>query len=97
MAQTNAPDGYLPYRLFSYSDRKRVCTLRPEQVVGIVVSHRNAQWRAEITLRENLVEVEFGDEEVTARGFERELRNFVEADALRNQHNAALRKGRTDG
>jgi hypothetical protein len=95
MTQVENPDGYLPYRLFAYSDRGRACFIRPEQVVGATVDYRNAHWLVEITLRENLIELKFdGDEETNARVFLSRLHTFLEADALRNQHNAAMKKGK---
>jgi hypothetical protein len=95
MAQVATPDGYLPYRLFTYSDRGRACFIRPEQVVGSTVDYRNEHWLVEITLRENLMELSFGaDEQGTARHFVSRLHAFLEEDALRNQHNAALKKGK---
>jgi hypothetical protein len=94
--QVTTTDGYLPYRLFTYSDRGRACSVRPEQVVGITLDYRNEQWLAEITLRENLMEMRFdGTEENDARVFVSRLHAFLEEDALRNQHNAALKKGKT--
>src|SRR3954452_18583566 len=90
------PDGYLPYRLFTYADRGRACFIRPEQVVSATVDYRNERWSVEITLRENLIELKFGaDEENAARSFTSRLHDFLEADARRNQHNAALKKGKT--
>ena len=96
MAQVEMPDGYMPYRLFTYSDRNRAGIIRPEQVVGTVMDYRNEKWIVEITLRENVIEVSFDrSEEADARDLVSRLHAFLEADALRNQHNAALKKGKT--
>src|SRR5580692_6622310 len=93
--QVETPDGYLPYRLFAYSDRNRAGFIRPEQVVGTVMDYRNGKWIVEITLRENLIEVTFDpDEETAGRDLVSRLHEFLEADARRNQHNAALKKGK---
>jgi hypothetical protein len=90
------PVGHLPYRLFTYSDRGRASFVRPEQVVGSTVDYRNERWIVEITLRDNLMELKFGpNEEGAAREFVSRLHDFLEEDALRNQHNAALRKGKS--
>jgi hypothetical protein len=96
MAQVEMPDRYMPYRLFTYSDRNRAGFIRPEQVVGTAMDYRNEKWLVEITLRDNLVEVSFDcGEEADARDLVSRLQAFLEADALRNQHNAALKKGKT--
>jgi hypothetical protein len=96
MAQVEMPDRYMPYRLFTYSDRNRAGFIRPEQVVGTAMDYRNEKWIVEITLRENLIEVNFDpNEETAARDLVSRLHEFLEADALRNQHNAALKKGKT--
>jgi hypothetical protein len=51
----------------------------------------------EITLRDNLMELKFdADGQGPAREFVSRLHDFLEADALRNQHNAALKKGKTN-
>ncbi len=55
--QVEKPDGHLPYRLFTYADRGRAAFVRPEQVVGSTVDYRNEYWIVEITLRDNLMEL----------------------------------------
>ena len=59
------------------------------------MDYRNEKWIVEITLRENLIEVTFDPNEETAgRDLVSRLHEFLETEALRNQHNAALRKSK---
>jgi hypothetical protein len=90
-----APGGFLPYRMFLYVGKKHVFTVRPEQVLGTSMEYNAGEWWVYITMRDNGMEMVF-DEEDDARGLIRLLHEFLEADALRNQHNAALKKGKNN-
>jgi hypothetical protein len=109
MTQFVTPEGYMPYRLFSYTDADVACLLRPEQFVGLHVTRPSAnmhnagydrKWVVEVRLKDNILPLNFGfgaDSEGRVSRFISSLRDFLEEDALRNSHNAVMRKGKTNG
>jgi hypothetical protein len=89
------PEGYLPYRLFSYRDGQHICVLRPEQFVGLAASHEQGV-AVHVHLKDSVVTMKFGagpTADAAADRFVAALTNFLESDALRNAHNAVMRKG----
>lgn len=110
MSQFSTPEGYVPYRLFTYTDYDRECTLRPELFAGSLVQKvwndrfNEAEWKVHIILKDGDVPISmnfgspsFGDAENMARAFNSRLVAFMEQDALRNAHNAVMRKGKSNG
>lgn len=104
MSNLSVPEGYVPYRLFEYDDGAMSCTLRPEQYVGATLL-RDYQaviqpvfWNVKVTLRDGEMTLPLGvgaEAQTRGRRFLADLRDFIHADALRNTHNAVMRKGKT--
>jgi hypothetical protein len=109
MPELAVPEGYLPYRLFTFQNEEGEIevALRPEQVIGIGKSARKMDvnfhasrpyWVVDITTKDGSgpMQVSFNDKDRCCR-FVRDLTEFLEQDALRNTHNAVMRKGKTNG
>jgi hypothetical protein len=109
MTQFVTPEGYAPYRLFTYDDQDVSCILRPEQFIGAAaikpgfhesITVGDIDWAAKIVLKDGSMTLQFGfgrGAELRCRGFLNKLREFMEEEALRNAHNAVMRKGKTNG
>lgn len=94
MSDLTTPEGYLPYRLFTYVEGDCVCMLRPEQFIGLSVE---SQWTVKVAMKDGYLMYRFGEGDLAQRramAFIGELHVFIEDDALRNTHNAVMRKGR---
>lgn len=98
MPDYEVPEGYAPYRLFSYKDGNRAFSVRPDAFECAQVELRPEGWMLLITLRADkalLVRFDF-DDEVVARKCHKQLVTFVEQDALRHVHNGLSKKARTN-
>jgi hypothetical protein len=94
MSDLTVPEGYMPYRLFNYMEGDCICVLRPEQFIGLSVE---SPWTVKVSLKDGYLMYHFGDGPLAqkrAMAFIDELHVFIEEDALRNAHNAVMRKGR---
>jgi hypothetical protein len=96
MSHMVAPDGYLPYRLFNYLDGDCLCVIRPEQFIGLAVSP-DSSWTVKVALKDGYLNLDFGEGDhakARALAFAGKLHAFIEDEALRNTHNAVMRKGK---
>lgn len=103
-------DDFLPYKLFTYVNGDHHIVLRPEQVIAFATGRLGSypavpgvqdtrSWGVRLNTRDGQgqISVDFGDDRNAMLEFIHNLRTFIEQDAVRNTHNAALRKGKVNG
>lgn len=99
MAKFAVPEGYEPYRLFTFQDEGSglEVVLRPEQFVGAVKGKSGPdRWSVEVGTKDGSDLTVHLSTESRCRQFIAALVAFLEQDALRNTHNAVMRKGKSN-
>ncbi len=104
MAKLATPDGYAPYRIFDYEAPFVSFTMRPEQYVSAYMARLTPEAPGRpfdgpglgvvVLLKDGHAEIPL-DTVRGCREFLNAIREFMEADALRNAHNAVMRRGKT--